>query len=650
MSHNVPGTTAGTYTSGSDSRVTGALQATALDTSVGYPPSFRLPRYPQAAAVLTEWQSGHGFTASGGTLSTDSTTYIRGTQCVRYVSPGDNATYNITGTISAADTTSRMLRILVRVDDITTLQNLDVQVAVDNTFASGWTWNPQGTTGTSTYITSGDWVLMSLGFADATALGAGARSGLTALRVRVRDTGAPVTVRLQAAELIADGTAVFPNGAVVITADDAYQSFVDLGAAKLDGYGFPVTMYLIADRIGLSGRLTMQEILDRQATAGWEAACHAWADSAHGTTYTGLTAAAADTDARAMKAFAVTNGFRGADLFALPKGATAKTTDGQPLIPILARYYASVASTVNKTRETWPPGDPFRVRRISAISSFSGGYSPANITGSGGDLDKVKANGGVLVLNFHQIVASGPTDTSMILQSDFAAIMDAIASKGLRVLTMGELMRYGLTSAAVDSTTIPSRAGAGAAGSAVLASPATHVHPRYGHGPEDHGLTAWTFDPLACTGTGTVPTSGVLQLARIYIPVATTISTVHLFVDTPGSGLTSGQCFAAVYNAAGTLLSATADQSTAWASSGLKSMALTAAQVVGAGYIDVAFFSNGTTNPAFAKANKSNAMVNANLSSSTSLWATGATGLTTAMPGTAGTRASSSNAYWAAVS
>jgi hypothetical protein len=620
-----------------------------------YPPTFRLPRFPQASAILTEWQSGNSFVANGGTLTADTVVFARGSQCAKYVSPGDNATYAVTGAITSADTTGKALRIAVRVEDITTLQNLDVTLAVDGTFASGWTWNPQSTTGTSTYLTSGDWVLMSLGFADATAVGAGARSGLTALRVRIRDTGAAVTVRLQAAELIADGAAVFPSGVVILTADDVYQSFIDQGKTILDTYGYPVTAYVIQDRVGLSGRLTLQEMQDLQAASGWELACHASSDTIHGLTYAGVTAAQVDADARAMKAYAVSNGFHGADLFALPKGATGKTTDGTSITSILQKYFATSATTVNKTREVFPPSDPFRVRRISAISSFSGGYAPANITGAGGDLDKIKANGGVLVLNFHQLVAASPADTSQCLTSDFTSIIAAINSKGIPVLTMGELMRYALTSASsgatVDTTTIPTKAGAiGAAGAGPSATAVGHVHPRVYWSPEDHGLTTWTQDPATCAAGQLLPAAGTVHFARIHLPVAASITNILMFVSTAGSGLTSGQCFAGLYTAAGSLIASTADQATAWASTGTKTMALAGgAQALAAGDYLIGFFANGSTLPSFLRG-VSQSAVNAGLSASTSRYGTAATGQTTSMPSSIGTLAGASNAWWCALS
>lgn len=626
-------------------------------TTIGSPPSFRLPRYPQAAAILTEFQSGHSFTASGGTFtSSDTSAFVRGTQCVQLVTPGDGVTYNVSGAISTVDSTGNILRIVVRIEDQTLLRSLDIQLATDTSFANGWNWTAQGTTGTSTYLTSGDWVMMTLGFADAVAIGSGPRSGLGALRFRIRDTGtAPLTVRLQSAELVADASSAFPSGVVVITADDVYQSFVDLGKPRLDLYGYPVTAYVIVDRIGLSGRMTLQALKDLQTTGGWELACHTYADAVHGLTYSGVTAAQVSADARSMKAFATANGWHGADLFALPKGATAKTTDGASLIPLLEPYFASIASTVNKTKETFPPGDPNRVRRVSAISTASGGYAPTTITGSGGDLDRIKASCGVLVLNFHQIVTTTPADSSQLLQSDFNSIIDAIAAKGIPVMTMGEFLRHSTSGtsssgASLDTVSIPKKLGTVAApGTSTLASPADHIHGRAHWSPEDQNFFTWTQDPATCTAGQLVPAAGTANFARLHLPEAKTVSNLTMFVSTAGSGLTTGQNFAALFNSSKVLLSTTADQSTAWASTGTKTMALSASQTCAAGDYFLVFFSNGTTLPTFLRG-VSQSAVNAGLTSSTSRYGTADTGLTTTMPSTLGTLSGSSNSWWGALS
>jgi hypothetical protein len=153
-----------------------------------------------------------------------------------------------------------------------------------------------------------------------------------------------------------------------------------------------------------------------------------------------------------------------------------------------------------------------------------------------------------------------------------------------------------------------------------------------------------------CASSGLLPATGTLQLAKVHLPVAATVSNVVLFVQTAGTGLTAGGCFAGLYTSGGSLIATTADQSAAWASAGTKIMALTASQALAAGDYYVAFYATGTTAPAFARASAAFSIINTNLGNPQSRWATGALGLTTALPASAGTIQSTSNSWWAALS
>lgn len=114
----------------------------------------------------------------------------------------------------------------------------------------------------------------------------------------------------------------------------------------------------------------------------------------------------------------------------------------------------------------------------------------------------------------------------------------------------------------------------------------------------DQGYISWAFDP-ALSYNGNAPSAGIVYVTAVPVRRACTITNVVNCVGVAGSGLTSGQNFAALYNSAGTLLSQTADQTTAWASTGIKTMALGAPQNVAAGIYYVAVWSNGTTPPKF---------------------------------------------------
>lgn len=168
--------------------------------------------------------------------------------------------------------------------------------------------------------------------------------------------------------------------------------------------------------------------------------------------------------------------------------------------------------------------------------------------------------------------------------------------------------------------------------------------------PSNVGMKAWTFDPANVSGQSPV-TAGALNLSMVYLPDPALITNVVLIVGSAGVTLTASQCFAALYSGAGNLVDVTADQSTAWASTGVKAMALAAGPVsLAAGYYYVGLFSNGSTQPSFSRVLTAAFVANAGTAAPNLRFATANTGLTTAMPATLGAQTASGTAYWAALS
>lgn len=174
--------------------------------------------------------------------------------------------------------------------------------------------------------------------------------------------------------------------------------------------------------------------------------------------------------------------------------------------------------------------------------------------------------------------------------------------------------------------------------------------------PEDNGLIGWScpVDYARDVSLASVEVAaGTLRLSRIRRLPAASITNLHLIVTTAGSGLTAGQCFAALYTAAGALIGVTADQSTAWASSGVKSMAIAGGPVsVAAGDYYVGFWYNGTTAPTVLRAGlgSTSGMATIGQASGTFNAANANTGLTTTAPASLGTQTASLLRWWVAVS
>ena len=164
--------------------------------------------------------------------------------------------------------------------------------------------------------------------------------------------------------------------------------------------------------------------------------------------------------------------------------------------------------------------------------------------------------------------------------------------------------------------------------------------------PADQGLIAWSMD-VGVAGSQTIlDTAGTAHGVRLYLHKPHTITNIIMHVGVAGSGLTSGQCFAALYQG-GSLLAQTADQAAAWASTGTKTMALSAPQAVAVGYVDVLFWANGTTLPQFVRGNTLTSL--ANVGATTARFYKANSGLTTTAPASIGAR-TNSTAYLVALS
>lgn len=173
-------------------------------------------------------------------------------------------------------------------------------------------------------------------------------------------------------------------------------------------------------------------------------------------------------------------------------------------------------------------------------------------------------------------------------------------------------------------------------------------------GPLDHGLIGWTFDPIDQQAGTVVPTAGLAHVVRIRA-LGSVVTNIHFHLTGGGSALTAGQCFAALYNDAGALLGAgavTADQSTAWATSGAKTMPLSTPQAVTAGaWYKVLWWFNGTTGPSLSRnTNAGSTMLNIGLTASTARYATADSGLTSAAPSNIGATSGGSTAWWVGLS
>lgn len=192
----------------------------------------------------------------------------------------------------------------------------------------------------------------------------------------------------------------------------------------------------------------------------------------------------------------------------------------------------------------------------------------------------------------------------------------------------------------VDGTTAASH-NDGATVAAVITRDGLYNNAVHGLGtplPRDHGWLAENYAGMMCQ-TSLGPTSAAIYLLRVPVPTTMTISNILLYVQTAGSGLTSGRNFVGLYDSAGNRLGVSADQTTAWASTGTPmTIPLTSPVTVTGGpdvWVYVAVLATGTTPPLLqALSNNSGAksLLNAGMATAALYFCSNGTG--TSLPST----------------
>ncbi len=169
--------------------------------------------------------------------------------------------------------------------------------------------------------------------------------------------------------------------------------------------------------------------------------------------------------------------------------------------------------------------------------------------------------------------------------------------------------------------------------------------------PVDYGLISWSYPPPATSSSG-AGASGVIYFMLVPVPVATTITGVRLFQVSAGATLTAGQCLAGLYDAAGTRVAVSGDQSGAWASGAVvnKDAAFTGPYSAAAGLYWAAMMFNGTSGPVWCKG-APGGMANAGWSGGAPYPAMSSSSGQTSLPAsiTYSTLGFSGSAFWASI-
>jgi peptidoglycan/xylan/chitin deacetylase (PgdA/CDA1 family) len=406
-------------------QVTNTARITALEAVASTPRANK--------GIVSNMFAGHGWGAGPTTNATfnldDTTDYALGDRCVTVTTDGTAASGYVQRTGLNLDLTGKGLTFWVKATNMQSISSVSVTIGNSDTYAPSWFAALPLTYGFKSPATEGEWFAINLSPGNfGVNNGAPTRTGVTAIRVTLAGrAGMPApTLKIGGLATYGDKSNNYPKGVVSLTFDDTWAAGYD-AARKMGQYAFPGTAYLIQSRVDdvAAGRLTMAQLRNMQDTYGWEIGAHCSVEEAH-VDWTQQTTAWVEAELATMKQWQTSNNFP-TETFAYPIG---------PFNADLARrtrkQYSSARSTYPSTNS---PTRPHAHRLSTYVIAASTTLASAKIY-----VDRVVANGGWLVLMFHNLVASAPTGNDW-LKSDFDILVDYVAATGLPVATVGEVVR-----------------------------------------------------------------------------------------------------------------------------------------------------------------------------------------------------------------
>lgn len=442
-----------------DSSPDGPLAATSrgyVDAQVAIAPSRTGPAW-RPASIAHQFQAGHGWTASGAASSNlnNTTAPIRGSQYATITTDTAGSQANLRKFAQPAfDLTDKAIRVICRLSSVTAITNLNLFVGTSS-LANFFRWRIWEVSGASQLANPDEWVTFTVDWAGVQAASGSyslaangspsTTSGFTDIQIQaIATSGQSVTLDVQAIEIIDSAATTFPNGVVSVVFDDGASSIWEHARPAMDTYGYAGTNYVIVGNLGTAGVMTTAENRRLQDFSGWEIGLHAYSGTVHNNRYTSYASADVDADIRNGKLWLVREGFRG-ESFAYPGGEYQRTTDGQAVDDIAARYFSTGRTIIFQgggPAETFPAGMPMRMRAVSSISSIqAGAANPTTLVGAGGLLDRCQACSGWLILVFHKIVTGIPAVSTECSVADFQMVMAGIAARGIPVVPVSDVQR-----------------------------------------------------------------------------------------------------------------------------------------------------------------------------------------------------------------
>lgn len=380
---------------------------------------------------ITTFQAGHGWTdafSGDGASTADPDLAVIGSQSMRLTSRSTGQTWAIQARNLDLDMTGKMFVVLFHLPEGQPVGWVNFQ-AGDNNHSASFRWDITDGRDGSRWVRNGEWVLASLPWPSTHVIGTPDRSNITGLRLVINGDGGPASVNFQAVGIVPDRTS--ERGIVSITFDDGYASDYHALRNVLAPRGLRGTSYIIPEQIDSNPDrfLTLAQVQEMAWTLGHDFQAHGLGN------YVNKTPDELRTEWSALLDSFARWGLGRPEHIAYVGGQNNLTVTS-----VAREFFVSGRTIDGRLMNSFPPGDPYRLRAASSITDASGGRSIASTKTL---IDHAVEHKAWLILTFHRIVDT-PASSVEISWNGFTEVCDYIAASGAECLPVADVFhRYG---------------------------------------------------------------------------------------------------------------------------------------------------------------------------------------------------------------
>ena len=371
--------------------------------------------------VLSDMQDPRSWNLSSphGSIRPDTSTHSHGTQSLEITTTGDSRRPTSTDlALSGVDMTDCQCDLWLRAEDYRQIESIQLELGGEGEDCLRLDVAPDMRT-----LRTGTWCRVTVNrAAERAVVGHPRLDRVTRVRLKIVPASDSSSSRLWLGYLATLPSAA--SGIVSISFDDGYDSDYKTARAIMQDCGIgAATSYVIADKVGLPGRMSTAQLTEMRERHGWDIAAHASTD------LTTLDEAGVRRELETIRSFLLEHGYpEGAAHFALPMGRY------NDLVLRTSQDYFTSMRTIENAPETLAPGDPFRLRVF-----YCGSYTTESQVEKA--LARCQEYRCWTHMVFHRIDEQPDGAPESIRADSFERFMRRVAESGLPVKTVPEVMR-----------------------------------------------------------------------------------------------------------------------------------------------------------------------------------------------------------------